>query len=267
MKNKYYTIGFIISLFVVGAVLVCLTIYLANILSLPEKIVIALIAALSTIVTITGSIFTNRFLTSEQIRKEKEMEFLKVKSEFYHDYLELFLMRLSYMNSGLLWTKEALENERKILIYKMRLPLYASQEVIEFFEKSNSSQADFSRLYELIRIDILNSSLREFENLGTISVHLPNIPIDNSLQMQLDNMKAEYEKFKQSALFNEFVKFISIESNLSSGVIQNNDNHIVLNKLRMEKILDYKQEINIFTLSLRGVNYLKLYKLERLYKE
>jgi hypothetical protein len=176
-------------------------------------------------------------------------------------------MRLSYLNSELLWTKEALENERKILIYKMRLPLYASQEVIEFFEKSNSSKADFARLYELIRIDILNSSLKEFKNLGTISVHLPNIPIDSSLQLQLDNMKADYEKFKQSALFNEFIKFISNESNLSSGVIQNNDNRIVLNKLRMKKTLDYKQEINTFILSLRGNNYLNLYKLEKLHKE
>ncbi len=182
MIKEYFTKGFIISLLLIVTAIVCLTIYLVNVISLPEKIVIALIAALSTIVTITGSIFTNRFLISEQIRKEKEMDFLKVKREFYHDFLEFFLIHLSYMAKGQSSTNEAGENEKILLIYKMRLPLYASQEVIEFFENSNSNQSNFSELYRLIRIDLLNSNLTEFKNLGNISVHLLRNFIDDSLQ-------------------------------------------------------------------------------------
>jgi hypothetical protein len=266
MKNNYHTIVFIVVLLIIGSGLVCLTVYLAECRNLSEKIIIALIASLSTIVTITGSIFTNRLLTSEQIRKDKEMEFLKIKREFYHEYLELLLMRIAYMKHDLLWTNEAKENENNILINKMRLPLYASQEVIEFFEVLNQSQSDFSELFTLIRKDMTNSSLKDFKNLEKVTVHLPTIQIDENIQSQIDKMKSEYNEFKKSKLFNDFVEIIQ-PVYPSSGITQNSKNSILLNKLRMEKLLEYNANTNAFTLSQRGKNYVNLYRLEKMYEQ
>ncbi|MEM9831875.1 MAG: hypothetical protein AAF944_14635 [Bacteroidota bacterium] len=269
MGNSWYTIGFVIIviLCMMGG-LVFMTKYLVESSNISEKIIIALIAALSTIFTITGSILTNRLLTNEQIRKEKEKEkeFLKIKREFYHEFSEPFLMSFAYKNSGLLWTKEAIENKNKFLINKMRLPLYASQDVIEFFEGINKGQSDFSELFTLIREDILDSDLKEFKNLEKVTVHLPAIQIDSSLQSQIDKVKSDYGQFKSSELFDDFIKIFSTESAIN-GIPQTQDNYVILNKLRMEKLLEYSHDLNVFTLSLRGKNYYDLYKLERLYSK
>jgi hypothetical protein len=266
MKTIYYIIGFVSTLLGIVAILIFVAIFLAKKEAISENITIALIAALSTIITITGSIFTNRFLTNEQLRKEKEMEFLKIKREFYHEYLGYFLIGMAYHNAGLMWTNEAKENEKNLLLLKMRLPLYSSQEIVEYFEKSYTGQAGFSELFTLIRKDLMNSNLSKFDDLAKISIHLPNIVIDSSIQSQLDQMKLDYEKFKKSELFSEFVKIIT-DGSIIIGIQQNNENHITLNKLRMEKVIDFRPENNVFILSLRGNNYLNLYKMDQLYSK
>lgn len=266
MKRFLVICGFITLLILLGIILVYTVDVLAKKDYITDKVLIALIASLSAILTITGSVFTNKFLTNEQLRKEKSMEFLKIKREFYSEYVELFLMRITYMNSRLLWTDEAMENERKLLINKMRLPLYASQDLIEFFERSYLGKTDFSEFFELIRRDLSNSNITEFKNLKQISVHLPNIVINSSLQKQLDKVEKDYKEFKDSKLFVEFEKIL-LDGSYKNGIKQTNDNMIVISKLRIKKILDYNYVTNTFGLSMMGFMYLDNYNREKLYNQ
>lgn len=264
-RNTIVLIGFLIILIALGLALIAFVNCLAQKSYITENVLIALIAALSTIITITGAVFTNKFLTNEELQKDKEMEFLKIKREFYHEFLEQFLMQLAYQNDGLLYTDEAKENENKILISKIRLPLYASKELIEYFEKSDSVQSDLSEMYRLIRNDLMESNLNGLDGLKQISVYLPKIVISDNIKKQNERIKADYQIFKTSELFNTFIQFISVDANLTNGLVLTNENNINMNKLRMLKIVDYVSEKNVFRLSLTGINYLNLYKLDNLY--
>ena len=134
-RNIIIIAVFICILIVMGLALAYTVMHLSQYSSIKENVLIALIVALSAIITITGSVLTNRLVANEQLRNEKEMEFLRIKREFYHEFLGQFLMQMAYHNQRLLWTDESKENEIKFLINKVRLPLYASKELIEHFAK------------------------------------------------------------------------------------------------------------------------------------
>jgi hypothetical protein len=54
--------------------------------------------------------------------------------------------------------------------------LYASQEVVEFFEQlanENSPNSDFKTFFEMIRKDLINEDLEKFKDLHKLSFTFP----------------------------------------------------------------------------------------------
>lgn len=140
-----------------------------------EKIIISLIGSLTAIITVIGSIYVNKLLSNENSKQQRALEIRKTKQEYYHEFTESFLLRMAYLPNQK--SKEFKEADRKFCIEKNRLPLYASQTLIEYVDEVASGKsltADFKTLFELIRKDLLNDELKEFENLKTLNVTLPS---------------------------------------------------------------------------------------------
>jgi len=140
-----------------------------------EKVIISLIGSLTAIITIIGSIYVNKILSNENSNNQRILEIRKTKQEYYHEFTESFLLRITYLPNQN--SKEFKDADKKFCIEKNRLPLYASQEIIEYVEEVASGKtltADFKTLFELIRKDLLNDELKEFKNLKSLNVTLPS---------------------------------------------------------------------------------------------
>lgn len=142
--------------------------------TISDNIIIALIGSLTTIITIIGSIYVNQMLINENSRQQRLLEIRKIKQEYYHKFTEAFLLRLTYLRN--MKSKEFKESDLKFCLEKNRLPLYASQELIEYVEEiasGKSQKADFKTLYKMIRLDLNKEGLKNFKNLQNLSVTLP----------------------------------------------------------------------------------------------
>jgi hypothetical protein len=140
-----------------------------------EKIIISLIGSLTAIITVIGSIYVNKLLSNENSKRQRALEIRKTKQEYYHEFTESFLLRIAYLPNQK--SKEFKDSDRKFCIEKNRLPLYASQEIIEYVDEvasGKSMTADFKTLFDLIRKDLLNDELKEFQDLKSLNVTLPS---------------------------------------------------------------------------------------------
>ena len=140
-----------------------------------EKIIISLIGSLTAIITVIGSIYVNKLLSNENSKQQRALEIRKTKQAYYHEFTESFLLRMAYLPNQK--SKEFKDADKTFCIEKNRLPLYASQELIEYVDEVASGKsltADFKTLFELIRKDLLNDELKEFDNLISLSVTLPS---------------------------------------------------------------------------------------------
>ena len=172
MKKTWPLILFVIAIIV----LITYTIVLNSIMpdTIDDKIVISLIGSLTAIITVIGSIYVNKLLSNENSRQQRALEIRKTKQEYYHKFTESYLLRMAYFPNQK--SNEFKEADQKFCIEKNRLPLYASQELIEYVDEVQSGElvnAPFTTLFELIRKDLLNDELKEFQKLKIINVTLP----------------------------------------------------------------------------------------------
>lgn len=138
-----------------------------------DKIVIALIGSLTAIITVVGSIYINKQLSNENAKQQRAVEVRKMKQDYYHRFTESFLLRITFSLNET--SPEFLEADKIFCIEKNRLPLYASQQVVELIEKvaNGKSDADFKLLFEMIRKDLKNDEFKDFTDLNELSVTLP----------------------------------------------------------------------------------------------
>jgi len=142
--------------------------------SVDDKIMISLIGSLTAIITVIGSFFVNQFLAVQNSREQRAEEIRKMKQTYYHNFTESFLLRIAYLPN--MKSTEFSDADKTFCIEKNRLPLYASQEIVEYVEKGASGKElnmDFKTLFELIRNDLKSDDFKNFENLSNLSVTLP----------------------------------------------------------------------------------------------
>jgi len=142
--------------------------------TIDSNVTIALITAVGAIVTIIGSVYVNQKLSVENAKHQRALEIRKTKQDFYHKFTDSFMLRMTYFqNQNSIEFKEA---DVSFCLERNRLPLYASQEIIEFIEKvaaGNGFNPDFKIYYEMVRRDLINEEFKDFDNLGKISITLP----------------------------------------------------------------------------------------------
>jgi len=140
-----------------------------------DKIIISLIGSLTAILSVIGSIYVNKMLSNENSKQSRALDIRKTKQEYYNKFTESFLLRITYLPNQK--SKEFKEADKTFCIEKNRLPLYASQEIIEYVDEVASGKsltADFKTLFEMIRTDLLNDDLKEFHELKSLNVTLPS---------------------------------------------------------------------------------------------
>lgn len=112
-----------------------------------------------------------RYLSDTKLQKNSEAR--KIKQDYYHIFLESLSVKLSHLNK--MHTEDAILANRKFCIEFNRLPLYASQEVVEFLSKNtkDTKALEFTELYELIRKDLCSDTYDDFENLLSFPFQIP----------------------------------------------------------------------------------------------
>lgn len=106
-------------------------------------------------------------------RLQRNAEARKIKQDYYHMFLEAVSVKFSHING--METEDGILANRKFCIEVNRLPLYASQEVVEFVSQfaGGSKAPNFTALYEVIRKDLCSDTYDEFNNLSQFYFQIP----------------------------------------------------------------------------------------------
>ena len=170
MKVYVYIIVSVIIIFLIAFLIYAVKANKSVSATFNDTIIIALIGALTAFATVFSSIYLN----TQNAKQQRAVEVRKMKQEFYHKLNEAMLLKLTFLNNQ--GSKEFFEADLNLCKEKNRLPLYASQEVVEFFEQlanENSPNSDFKTFFEMIRKDLINEDLEKFKDLHKLSFTFP----------------------------------------------------------------------------------------------
>jgi hypothetical protein len=97
---------------------------------------------------------------------QRDAEARQIKQDYYHMFLEAVSVKFSHRND--IESEDAISANRKFCVEVNRLPLYASQEVVEFVSQfaGGSKAPEFTVLYEAIRKDLCSNTYSGFDNLA-----------------------------------------------------------------------------------------------------
>ncbi len=104
---------------------------------------------------------------------QRNAEARKIKQDYYHMFLEAVSIKFSHLND--METEEAILANRKFCIEVNRLPLYASQEVVEFVSQfaGGGKAPEFTDLYQVIRKDLCSDTYNDFDSLAQFYFQIP----------------------------------------------------------------------------------------------
>jgi hypothetical protein len=97
---------------------------------------------------------------------QRNIEARKIKQEYYHMFLEAVSIRFSHLKK--MGTEDAILANKRFCIEVNRLPLYASQDIVELVSDfaGGGKAPEFTDLYELIREDLCSDTYDSFDNLS-----------------------------------------------------------------------------------------------------
>ncbi len=140
------------------------------------EIQVALIAAFATIFTIVGSIWTSNLTNNNQLELQRIDEIREMKRTYYNDLTEAYTLKLMY--NDMPDSIEKTEAQMKFLKEASRLPLYASQEMVEFIENMKNpiiaKNTNVKEFYIIMRKDLCSNEFKAFENLNDMSITISN---------------------------------------------------------------------------------------------
>ena len=140
------------------------------------EIIVALIAAGATVLTIIGSIVAVKVTSSSQIKEQKIAADREMKRKYYNAFIEAFTKKLFYINKP--DCMEKIEAEMTFVLEANRLPLYASEEMIQFIERIKNPQiakeTKMEELLVILRKDLCENSFDNFSDIKEITLTMPN---------------------------------------------------------------------------------------------
>jgi hypothetical protein len=112
------------------------------------------------------------YLSDAKLQRGAEAR--KIKQDYYHMFLDAVSTKFSYQNN--MESENAVRANQKFCIEFNRLPLYASQEVVEFVNDfaAGGKAPNFAELYDLIRKDLCSDKYESFQNLSKFNFQIPN---------------------------------------------------------------------------------------------
>ena len=140
------------------------------------EIIVALIAAGATVLTIIGSIVAVKVTSNSQIKEQKIAADREMKRKYYNAFIEAFTKKLFYINKP--DCMEKIEAEMTFVLEANRLPLYVSEEMIQFIERIKNPQiakeTKMEELLVILRKDLCENSFDNFSDIKEITLTMPN---------------------------------------------------------------------------------------------
>ena len=140
------------------------------------EIIVALIAAGATVLTIIGSIVAVKVTSNSQIKEQKIAADREMKRKYYNAFIEAFTKKLFYINKP--DCMEKIEAEMTFVLEANRLQLYASEEMIQFIERIKNPQiakeTKMEELLVILRKDLCENSFDNFSDIKEITLTMPN---------------------------------------------------------------------------------------------
>ena len=140
------------------------------------EIIVALIAAGATVLTIIGSIVAVKVTSNSQKKEQKIAADREMKRKYYNAFIEAFTKKLFYINKP--DCMEKIEAEMTFVLEANRLPLYASEEMIQFIERIKNPQiakeTKMEELLVILRKDLCENSFDNFSDIKEITLTMPN---------------------------------------------------------------------------------------------
>ena len=137
------------------------------------EVTVAIIAAIGVAVTVLGSIWVTNSTNKAQLEAQRIEAVRDMKRTYYTAFIDAYTKKMEYVFMPC--SAEQVEANMKFVEEVNKLPLYASQDVVEFIEQmKNTQDASTTKLFELIRADLCSNEFKTFEDLETISFTVPN---------------------------------------------------------------------------------------------
>lgn len=140
------------------------------------EIQVAIITVVGVLLTIIGSIVATNLTNNSQLEQQRVDAIREMKRTYYNQLTEAYTEKLMYINKP--ESVEKVEAEMRFVKEASRVPLYASQEMVEFMENikdpeiaKNASTAEY---YRIMRKDLASCDFKNFDNLIEISIPIPN---------------------------------------------------------------------------------------------
>jgi len=163
-------VNWLISAILLILIILIIVIIVPLVGNLSDNVLIAIIGAITASITIIGSVFVAKTTGFYEGQKQRQIETRNLKREFYNQFIEVFTRNMSINNNP--------EINQNFCIEVNRLPMYASQEVVEFVNEiaskknaateAETDKAEFAKLFSLIRADLCSDDYKEFTDLKTI---------------------------------------------------------------------------------------------------
>lgn len=139
-----------------------------------NEIIIAIIAAVATIITVIGSIIATALTNNSQQEQQRIEAVRNMKRTYYNAFIEAYTKKLQFFTKP--ESPEKIEAEMRFMLEVNRLPLYASQEMVEFISAmhdeataKNTSTSDF---FVIMRRDLCSNDFQQFDNLSETPISL-----------------------------------------------------------------------------------------------
>ena len=141
-----------------------------------NEIIIAIIAAVATVTTVIGSIIATALTNNSQQEQQRIEAVRDMKRTYYNSFIEAYTRKLQFVAKP--DSPEKIEAEMQFMLEVNRLPLYASQEMVEFISAmhdettaKNTSTSDF---FVIMRRDLCSNNFQPFDNLKETPISLSN---------------------------------------------------------------------------------------------
>lgn len=131
------------------------------------KIAVAVITAVATVLTVVGSIAIAFMTNNAQIEQQRFEEAREVKRTYYNQFIEAYTNKLQFVDKP--DSPEKVEAEMAFVLEVNRLPLYASQEMVEFvnsmWDHKTATLTSTNEFYDIMRRDLCSDEFFSFEGL------------------------------------------------------------------------------------------------------
>ena len=135
-------------------------------ISMETEIIVAIIAASATVMTIIGSIIATQMTTNAQLREQQIASNREMKRNYYAKFIDAFTKKLFYADKP--DCVEKVMAEMEFVLEANKLPMFASEEMLQFIEKMKNPKAaqdtPVGEFLKILRNDLCENDFNKLSN-------------------------------------------------------------------------------------------------------